>query len=148
MKSNRFSSYYITKYIFHSKLGVFLTFFSLIQIMVIDLFQFVNFSFVNLLIIIDSCNVFSKSKVITLIQLRNSVYLFLNFNTFSFVIKIKILVNKTKLDDMIILLLGFNFAKVLPLIVEAGPIKMSVIKKNVLFSFKGLYFFYNIHYQF
>ena len=46
----------------------------------------INFFLIFFLSIIDSLNVFSYNKVITLIQSRNFVYLIFNFELYSFVI--------------------------------------------------------------
>ena len=67
---------------------------------------------------------------------------------YSLVIKIAKLVNRAVLLEIIIPALMCINANVLELIVEADPIKNSVIISNTLFLFKLLYFSYNLHYQF
>ena len=72
-------------------------------------------------------DVFSNSKVLTLIQSPKLVYHFSNFEMYSLVIKIAILVNSAVLLPILIPALGFNTANVLGLIVESDPIKTSLI---------------------
>ena len=60
-----------------------------------------------------------------------------------------ILVNRVVLLEIILPELGLIKPTVEELIVEADPIKISVIIKNTFFLVKILYnSFYNIHYQF
>ena len=69
--------------------------------MIIKFLQLFGLFLINFFII-DSFNVFSYSKVITLIQSPSLVYLIFNFEMYSFVIKIVIDVNKAVLLEIII----------------------------------------------
>ena len=66
----------------------------------------------------------------------------------SFVIKIAIEVKRAVELVIIISALGFNVANVLKLIVEADPIKISVINIRSFFLFNFYISSYIIHYQF
>ena len=84
---------------------------------------------------------FSQNKVITLIQSPNLVYLFLNFDRCSLVIKIAKDVNKAVQLVITIPMLGFKIDIVEVPVADSDPIKISVIKNNTFFLFKLLYFF-------
>ena len=115
--------------------------------MIVNLFQLLRFFSIDFLSIIDSFNVFSYSKVLTLIQSRNFVYRIFNFDMYSFVIVIAIDVNRAVLLEKIIPAPGlFKLIAEVP-IADPDPTSISVINK---FSFYlNFYIFsYNIHYQF
>ena len=61
---------------------------------------------------------------------------------YSFVIKIAIDVNRAVELDIITPALGFEIANVLEPIVEADPIKTSVVINNNVFLFNTLFFLY------
>ena len=106
--------------------------------MIISLFQLLNFFLIYFLSTIDFFNVFSKSKVKTLIQPRNFVYLIFNFEMFSLVIKTATDVNKAVelLDTIPILGLIIDIMEVL--IADPEQTIISVIINNILFKFKIL----------
>ena len=56
-------------------------------------------------------------------------------------IRIAILVNRAVLLEITMPALGFIFASVLELIVDANPIKFLLIINKIFFLFKLLYFF-------
>ena len=64
---------------------------------------------------------------------------FLNFERYSIVIKLAIIVNKAVLDDLLTPALGLNIANVLDFIVEADP-KVFLWKINTP-SFDSMIFF-------
>ena len=99
------------------------------------------FFIINLLSIIQFFNVFSCSKVTTLIQSRNFVYLFLIFEMFSFVIKIAINVKRAVELVNTIRMLGFNNDIVEIPIADPDPNKFSVIINNTFFFLRIFYFF-------
>ena len=109
--------------------------------MIINLFQLLGFFFIIFLSIIDSFNVFSYNKVITLIQSRNFVYLIFKFDIHSLVIKIAILVNKAVELVKTIPMLGFNNDIVEVPIADPDPTNISVAFNITFFLFKDLYFF-------
>ena len=76
----------------------------------------------------------------TLIQSPNLVYRNFNFDMYSFVIKIAILVNRAVLDEIVIPAPGLINPIVDEPTAEALPTSNSVII-NVTFFFKFLYFF-------
>ena len=84
---------------------------------------------------------FHIKKVITLIQSRNFVYLIFNFDIYSLVIKIAILVNKAVEEVNTILILGFDNDIVEVPIADPDPTNNSVIINNTFFLFRDLNFF-------
>ena len=92
--------------------------------MIINVFDFPIFLSSIFLSTIDSFQVFSYSKVITIIQSLNLVYRIFDFDMYSLVIKIAILVISAVLLEITIPALGFNTANVFELIFEADPIKI------------------------
>ena len=84
----------------------------------------------------------------TLIQSRNLVCLVFDFEMYSFVIKIAILVNKAVLLEIIIPAAGLINPNVEELIADPDPIRISLIINNVFFYLNFYTSFYNIHYQF
>ena len=101
--------------------------------MIIKLFQFLSFLFITFLSTIEVFKVFSYNQVITLIQSLNLVYRIFNFEVYSLVIKIAILINSAVLLEILIPALRFITANVLELIAEADPIKISVLINNTFF---------------
>ena len=97
---------------------------------------------------VDSFNVFSYRRVITITQSLNLAYLTFNFHMYSLLIKIAILVSRAVELDMVLPALGFNFPKVLELIVKTDPVKSLVININIFFFFNLLCFSYNNQYHF
>ena len=84
----------------------------------------------------------------TLIQSLNLVYLIFNLLIYSFVIKIAIEVNKAEQLAMGIPIDGLISEKVLEVIADPDPIKISLIINNTFFLNKNSYIsFYNNHYQ-
>ena len=79
---------------------------------------------------IDCLNFLSYTKLITKFQSRNIVYLISNFEIYSFVIKIAILVYKAALDKKTIPTVGLVIHKVELVFVEPPPIKFSVTFNN------------------
>ena len=77
----------------------------------------------------------------TLIQSLNLDYLVFNLLIYSFVIKIAIEVNKAEQVVMGIPIDGLISEKVLDVIANPLPIKISVIINKTFFLFKFLYFF-------
>ena len=99
----------------------------------INLFQFFSFFLINSLSTIGCTKGFSCWSVISLIQLRNLVYLIFNFEMGSLVINIAILVIKAVLLEIIMPAPGLINPIVEVLIVEALPTSISVIIDNTFF---------------
>ena len=85
---------------------------------------------------IEVLKVFSYSNVITLIQSRSFVYRIFNFEIYSFVIKIAILVNRAVLDEIILPAPGLLKPNVDEPTAEALPSINSVIINKNFFLFK------------
>ena len=105
-------------------------------------------SHLSFLSTIDCFKVFSYKRLFSLIQSCNLVYRIFNFEMYSSVIKIAILVNRAVLFDVIMPAHVFKIANILELIVEADPNKRSVIIKKVFFSLIFFIFSYDSRYQF
>ena len=90
---------------------------------------------------IDCFKVFSYNIVITIIQSRNLVYRIFNFDMYSFVIKIAILVNRAVLDEITMPAPGLINPIVEVPTAEALRTSISEIIKSIFFLFKDLYFF-------
>ena len=103
---------------------------------------------ITFLSIIDSFYVFSCSNLNTLIQSLSFVYRNFNFDMYSLVIKIVILVTKAVEEVNPIPMLGIINDIVEVEKADPDAINISAIVNNPFFLFKILYFFYNIHYQF
>ena len=69
------------------------------------------------------------------------VYRIFNFEMYSLMIKVAILVNRAVLDDIIIPAPGLINPNVEVLIADPDPINILVIINNILFLFEDLYFF-------
>ena len=76
-----------------------------------------------------------------MIQSRSFVYRIFNFEVYSLVIKIAILVNKAVLLDILLPAPGLIKPIVEVPTAEALPTRMSMIIKNTFFLFKVFYFF-------
>ena len=139
--TNIIVSYDITKYISYFELSILHDFFSFIKVMII-IFLNSNASLSSIFLsTIDFFNVFSYNKVIKIVHSHDLVYLVLNFEVYSFVIKIAILVSRALLDDVTIPILGLIIDSVEDVIAEPDRNNISVIIYNTFFLFKLLYFF-------
>ena len=109
--------------------------------MIKNLSYFFSFFLISFLSSIDSFNALSYSKVITLIQSPNFVKRQFNFDMYSLVIKIAILVKKAveEVNTMPMPRLINDIVEVLT--ADPDPIKLSVIINNTFFSFKFFYLF-------
>ena len=139
--TNIISSYHITEYIFYFELKNLHNFFSFIRILILNLFKYKWFLFINFLSTKVCFIDFSYNKVITLIQSPNLVYLFYNTDMCSFVIK-----KATKAIKALLLVyttptLRLSTDKIEVCIAEPDPIKMCVIINKNSFLFKLLYLF-------
>ena len=92
-------------------------------------FFFISFS----LSIIDFFNVFSYNKVITFFQSHNFVYLIFNFDIYSLVIKLAILVNKAVELVKTTPILGFNNEIVEVPIADPDPTNILVTINKIFF---------------